>query len=45
MNSVNLKLTHEGLDNFPATPDFAYENFVAGWNEIIGKLLKDYLEK
>lgn len=43
---TRLKLTHEGLDSFPASnPDFAKENFVAGWNEIITSSLKGFLEK
>jgi uncharacterized protein YndB with AHSA1/START domain len=41
---TRLKLTHEGLETFPATnPDFAKENFVEGWNHIIGKSLPQYL--
>jgi len=41
-----LKLTHEGLESFPASnKDFAKENFVAGWTDIIGKNLPEYLEK
>ena len=42
---TRLKLTHAGLETFPANPDFAKENFVAGWNHIIGKSLPEYLEK
>lgn len=39
-----LRVTHEGLDSFPQdNPDFARENFSAGWNHIIGKSLPDYL--
>jgi uncharacterized protein YndB with AHSA1/START domain len=45
-NSTKLKLTHEGLETFPASnPDFAKENFVAGWTWIIGTSLKEFLEK
>ncbi|HYE53261.1 MAG TPA: SRPBCC domain-containing protein [Chitinophagaceae bacterium] len=44
-DKTRLKLTHEGLETFPKLPDFAKENFVAGWTEIIGTLLKNYLEK
>ena len=46
-NKTRLKLIHAGLETFPPTPnnDFAKENFEAGWTELIGKLLKDYLEK
>ncbi len=43
---TRLKLTHEGLETLQAgIAAFARENFVAGWTEIIGKLLKEYLEK
>ena len=45
-DKTRLRLTHEGLETFPASiPDFAKENFVAGWTEIIGTLLKDFVEK
>lgn len=44
--STRLKLTHEGLQTFPANnPDFAKANFETGWTEIIGTSLKSYLEK
>ena len=40
-----LKLTHEGIESFPAdNPDFDISNFQAGWNDIINTNLKDYLE-
>ena len=43
---TRLKLTHEGLETFPAdNPDFEKKNFVAGWTEIIGTNLKTFLEK
>ena len=42
---TRLKLTHEGLETFPAdTPDFDKKNFVAGWTEIIGSNLKKFVE-
>lgn len=45
-DKTRLKLTHEKLESFPSdNPDFAIENFRAGWREIIGVLLKEYLEK
>ena len=45
-NKTRLKLTHEGLETFPASnPDLAKENFAAGWNEIIGTSLKEFVEK
>lgn len=44
--ATRLRLTHEGVETFAAYgPDFAKTNFIAGWNEIIGTLLKDYVEK
>jgi len=44
-NKTRLKLTHEGLETFPQTKDFAKENFVKGWTHIIGKSLVEYFEK
>ena len=43
---TRLKLTHSGVDTFPKdNPDFARENFVQGWTEIIGTSLPGYLQK
>jgi uncharacterized protein YndB with AHSA1/START domain len=43
--NTRLQLMHEGLESFPASePALARQNFVEGWNYIIGKSLKDYLE-
>lgn len=43
---TRLKLTHEGLDSFPKNnKDFARSSFEAGWTEIVGTSLKNYLEK
>jgi uncharacterized protein YndB with AHSA1/START domain len=45
-DKTRLILTHEGLETFPASnADFAKENFVAGWTEIIGTSLKEFAEK
>ena len=45
-NQTRLKLTHAGLETFPqSNPDLAKHNFVAGWTDIIGRSLKEYLEK
>lgn len=45
-NKTRLKLTHAGLETFPASnSDFAKENFVAGWTDIIGKSLDAYLHQ
>lgn len=41
---TRLKLTHEGLDSFPKTPQFARENFNQGWTALIGTSLKEFLE-
>lgn len=42
-----LQLTHEGLENFSVNnnPDFDKKNFDAGWSHIIGKSIKDYIDK
>ena len=35
-DKTRLRLTHSGLDTFPANnPDFAASNFEMGWNHII----------
>jgi len=45
-NKTRVKLTHEGLETFPAdNQDFAKENFVEGWTHIIGKSLTEFVEK
>ena len=45
-DKTKLKLTHEGLETFPiSNPHFAVENFAKGWTQIIGKSLKEFLEK
>ena len=44
---TKVKLTHEGLETFPVTAhnDFAKQNFMEGWTEILGTILKNYIEK
>ena len=44
-DKTRLKLTHEGLETFPPTKDFAKSNFEAGWTHIIGKSLPNFLNK
>ena len=44
-DKTRLKLTHEGLETFPKLPSFARQSFMAGWTEIIGSSLKEFLEK
>lgn len=40
---TRLRLTHEGLDNFPPLPKFARSNFERGWNLLMGEELPKYL--
>jgi len=42
---TRVRLSHEGLETFPPTSDFAKENFVKGWTSLIGTMLKDFVEK
>jgi len=43
---TRVRLTHEGLESFAgAGLAFAKENFVAGWNQLVGIQLKEYVEK
>ena len=44
-DKTRLKLTHTGLETFPAAKDFARESFQKGWTQIIGTQLKDFVEK
>lgn len=45
-NKTLLRLTHHGLETFPQdSPDFAWKSFNGGWNEIIGKMLPQFLEQ
>lgn len=44
-NTSKVRLTHDGVENFPQDGDFKKENFVAGWNYLIGTSLKNYLEE
>lgn len=41
---TRLRLTHEGLDTFPALPVFERTNFAKGWTSLIGSCLKQFLE-
>jgi uncharacterized protein YndB with AHSA1/START domain len=43
-DKTRLKLTHSGLETFPALPAFARKNFMDGWTEIIGTSLPKFLE-
>ncbi len=41
--STRVRLSHAGLESFPTIAEFNKENFVKGWNHIIGTSLKEYL--
>lgn len=42
-DKTRLKLTHDGLETFPETPQFVRKNFMQGWTFISGAL-KDFAE-
>jgi uncharacterized protein YndB with AHSA1/START domain len=44
-NKTTVKLTHEGLETFPATEAYARKNFEKGWTQIVGTMLREWLEK
>jgi len=44
-DKTKLRLTHAGIESFPiSNPDFAKNNFAAGWTHLIGTSLKEFLE-
>jgi uncharacterized protein YndB with AHSA1/START domain len=43
-NKTRVRLTHLGLESFPALPDFGRNNFAAGWTQLIGTSLKEFVE-
>lgn len=43
---TRLRLSHDGIESFPKDdPNFAVASFTKGWNDIIGELLKKYVEQ
>jgi uncharacterized protein YndB with AHSA1/START domain len=40
---TRVKLTHSGLDSFPAIKGLAKENFAEGWKQILGTSLENFL--
>ena len=43
---TRLKLTHAGLETFSSIgPDFAVSSFKEGWTHILGKSLKEFVER
>lgn len=43
-SKTRVRLTHTGLETFPPLPDFARSNFAAGWTQIIGTNLRQFVE-
>jgi uncharacterized protein YndB with AHSA1/START domain len=41
---TRVKLIHSGVESFPKLPAFAAKNFEAGWNDLVGRSLKDFTE-
>ena len=42
---TSVKITHTGFETFPTdNTDLKVENFIAGWNYILGTSLKNYLK-
>jgi uncharacterized protein YndB with AHSA1/START domain len=41
---TRLRLTHTGLESFPAGESFKRENFQKGWTSLIGEELKKFVE-
>lgn len=45
-NWIDKKLSHKGLDSFQKdNPNLSIHSFVEGWNEIIHKNLREYLNR
>jgi uncharacterized protein YndB with AHSA1/START domain len=44
-DKTTVRVTHTGIESFPDTGAFDKKNFIAGWTDIIGTSLKNYLEK
>lgn len=45
-DGTRVKLTHAGLETFPQDdPNFSRNSFTGGWNDLLGKYLKEFVEK
>jgi uncharacterized protein YndB with AHSA1/START domain len=44
-DQTRVKLTHEGLETFPALPQFARTNFEGGWTYLVGTSIKNFTEQ
>jgi uncharacterized protein YndB with AHSA1/START domain len=42
---TRLKLTHTGIGSFPKDPHFARHRFEDGWQQILGRNLREYLAR
>jgi uncharacterized protein YndB with AHSA1/START domain len=43
-SKTRLTLTHTGIESFPKTPAYARKNFEAGWAQLIGTSLMQFVE-
>jgi uncharacterized protein YndB with AHSA1/START domain len=41
---TRIQVTHTGIETFPKTPAYAPKNFEAGWTQLIGTELKQFVE-
>jgi uncharacterized protein YndB with AHSA1/START domain len=44
-DQTTLRLTHENLESLPQDENYAKQNFVDGWNMILGELLPKFLQQ
>ena len=45
-DKTKIRLTHSGVENFPKdNPDFAKQNFIQGWNDIVNTSLRAFVEE
>ena len=44
-NTTKVRLTHTGVEQLPQDKNYKKENFIAGWTQIIGTSLKEFVEK
>ena len=42
---TRVNLTHKGIETFPKKQGFARKNFEAGWTDLIGSELKQFVER
>jgi uncharacterized protein YndB with AHSA1/START domain len=44
-DQTTLRLTHDNLESLPQDENYAKQNFVEGWNMILGELLPKFLQQ